>query len=203
MKLDQGQAALPSIMGTILSVISFCLVIGYTVQKFDILITRKDVDIALSVKDNYFGDDYTFKGSQGFNVAVALTGFDEVRESILSPDYATIVFEYSEWDITEDGITFAEFLIESHPCSEKELGLTGNHTNFMPIHESSTAYVNLYKHKLLCLNQEDLEIQGTFSSKKAKILRATLKRCYGHDYCKSEEEINEYLEDKYLIILIN
>ena len=191
-------------MGTILSVISFLMVIGYTVQKFDILITRKDVDIALSVRDTFFGDDYTFKGSQGFNIAVALTGFDEVRESILSPDYANIKFEYSEWDILESGtIIDRVFYIESHPCSERELGLTGNHSSFQPIHETSTAYVNLYKHKFVCLDQEDLEIQGTFSSKKAKLLRATLNRCSGHDYCKSQEEINEYLENKYLLLLIN
>ena len=62
MKLDEGQAALPSIMGTILSFISSFIVLGYAVQKFDILISRKDVDIALSVRDTHFGDNDAFTG---------------------------------------------------------------------------------------------------------------------------------------------
>ena len=77
MKLDQGKSSLTSIMGTVLSFIYFIIVIGYTVQKFDILISRKDVDIALAVRDNYYGDDDAFMGSAGFNVAIALTSFSE------------------------------------------------------------------------------------------------------------------------------
>ena len=90
MRLDSDLAALPSIMGTILSFISTCLVIGYTVQKLDILISRKDVDIVLAVRDNYLTDSDAFTGRQGMNVAFALTGFDSVRENILDPEYASI-----------------------------------------------------------------------------------------------------------------
>ena len=95
MKLEHGQATLPSIMGTIFSFISFMLVIGYATQKFDILISRKDVDIVLSVRENYFDDNEKFAGRQGFNIAVAFTGFDTIRESVLLPQFANIVFEYA------------------------------------------------------------------------------------------------------------
>ena len=80
MKLDEGHAALPSIMGTILSFFSFLLVLGYTLQKFDILITRKDVDIAMSVEDTAFVEGDKFTGTQGFNVAIALVGFGDLNE---------------------------------------------------------------------------------------------------------------------------
>ena len=95
MKLEHGQATLPSIMGTIFSLISFMLVIGYATQKFDVLISRKDVDIVLSVRENYFDDNEKFAGRQGFNIAVAFTGFDTIRESVLLPRFANIVFEYA------------------------------------------------------------------------------------------------------------
>ena len=93
--------------------------------------------------------------------------------------------------------------MESHPCSHVELGLTGDHQKFMPIHETATAYVNLYKNKFVCLEQEDLEIYGNFNAKKAKILRAYLHRCHGKVYCKTAEEMDEYMKDKYLLILRN
>ena len=97
MKLDSGQAALPTIMGTALSFIYFCLVIGYTAMKFDVLANLKDVDITYAIEDNHFSEDDTFSGRQGFNIAVALTQFDTVpvRENELLPEYAYINFEIS------------------------------------------------------------------------------------------------------------
>ena len=165
MKLDAGQAALPSIMGTILSLLSFLIVLGYTVQKFDILITRKDVDVAMSVEDTFFAEGDKFTGSQGFNVAIALVGFgDKDERNYLRPEYANIKFEFSDWDVlANQTISWNQTTIESHASSEAELGLTGDHTNFMPIHETSIDYVKLYKNEFVCLDKHDLEIWGNFN----------------------------------------
>ena len=99
MKLSQGQAALPSIIGTSLSFIYVCLVLAYAIQKFDVLQNRRTEHITLAVRDNHFSDNDSFKGSQGFNVAIALTGFDSVREDILLPEYGNIKFEYAQWEV--------------------------------------------------------------------------------------------------------
>ena len=180
------------------------IVIGYSVQRLDIYIQQKDVEILQTVRDNYFTDNEAFTGEEGFNIAIALTGFDTVRESILNPEYANLSFETSQWDVLDDGkIDWKVSPIASHMCSEEELGLTGDNSRIMPVHETSTAYVNLYKEKFICLNQEDLKIYGTFSSKKAQVFRASLNRCSGKDFCKSEEEINEFMKDKYLLVLTN
>ena len=48
-----------------------------------------------------------------------------------------------------------------------------------------------------------MEIYGNFDAKKAKLLRAYLDRCHDMDYCRSEEEIDEYMKDKYLLMLRN
>ena len=67
--------------------------------------------------------------------------------------------------MNENGyVMWEEPVIESHACSEEELGLTGDYSKFMPIHETSSAYVNLYKNKFQCISQEDLEIYGNFDS---------------------------------------
>ena len=196
--------ALPSIFGTLMSFIFMGIVIGYSAQRLDILLNRKDVDILQTVRDNYFSDNEAFTGEEGFNIAIALTGFDSVRDSVLDPEYANLIFETSQWDVLEDGeINWQITSVASHTCSEEELGLTGDYSRIMPAHETSTAYVNLYKKKFVCLNKEDLKIYGTFNSKKAQLLRASLIRCSGKDFCKSEEEINEYMKDKYLLVLTN
>ena len=137
------------------------------------------MDIVLAVRDNYLTDSDAFTGRQGMNVAFALTGFDSVRENILDPEYASIQFMYSQWEVLEDGEIWSdEFEVESHPCTEEELGLTPGDSKFMPIHESSLDYMKLYKEKFVCVNQDDLEIYGTFSSKKAKNFRMYLNRCH-------------------------
>ena len=155
MKLSQGQTTLPSIMGTFLSFIYFGLVIGYTILKFDILTNRKDVDITLSIKDTHFPDSYSFTGKHGFNIAVALSSFDSSKESQLPPEYGYIKFQMSRWEVLENGeIDFRLIDVDSHPCSEEELGLTGNNSKFYPIHETSIGWVEMYRQKFLCIDPD-------------------------------------------------
>ena len=62
----------------------------------------------------------------------------------------------------------------------------------------------MYRQKFLCVNQDDLEIYGSFSSQKAKLLRVYLELCHGEENsCASENEIVEYMKDKYLLFLTN
>lgn len=204
MKLDKGQPALHSVMGTLFSFIAFCLVMGYTIQKFDILISRKDVDIVYSLREEYFSDDEVFTGRQGLNVAVALSGFDTEQENILTPEIGSFSFQYSKWYFNDNGVLeYETHELETHRCSDEELGLTGSHSEFKPIRESNRAYVSLYRRKFVCVNRHDLEIYGDFDSKKAQQLRILLNRCIGHDYCKSVDEINAYLKGKYVLLLKN
>lgn len=94
--------------------------------------------------------------------------------------------------------------LETHVCTEEELGLKGAHlSKFKPIHKSSYDYVKLYQEKFVCLNEQDLQISGNVNSKKAKRLQVTLKRCHGHSYCKSSEEIQAFMQGKYLLLLHN
>lgn len=74
---------------------------------------------------------------------------------------------------------------------------------FMPIHETNADYLRLYKKKFLCVDPTDLEIWGTYDSKKAKRLKIKLSRCEGKAYCKTDGEIDDFLNGKYLLLLKN
>ena len=155
MKLSQGQATLPSMMGTLLSFIYFGLVLGYTILKFDILTNRKDVDITLMVKDTYFPDSYNFTSKHGFNIAVALSSFDNSTKLELPPEIGYIKFQMSRWNVLENGEIDYELIdVDSHPCSEEELGLTGDDSKFYPIHETSIGWVEMYRQKFLCIDPD-------------------------------------------------
>ena len=78
---------------------------------------------------------------------------------------AKIQFVYDFWDLTESGdVVYSDYIIESHACSEEELGLTGDNSKFMPIQDTSKNFVNVYKKKFQCIDQDDLEIYGNFST---------------------------------------
>lgn len=99
------------------------------------------------------------------------------------------------WDMMESGdASFTTPTIQSHACSEEELGLTGDNSKFMPTHDTSSNYVKLYKNKFQCINQEDLEIYGNFDSKRAKLLRVALKYCQDEVFCRSKDEIDTFMK---------
>ena len=114
---------------------------------------------------------------------------------MISPEYAKIKFEYSLWDLKESGeLVYTSQTVESHACSEEELGLTGDNSKFFPIHETSSNYVSLYKKKFQCINQEDLEIYGNFNSKKAQLLRVRLNYCQDEVFCRNKDEIDAFMK---------
>ena len=104
MKLDAGVEALPSKAGFIFSLILLIVVTGYAVQKTDILINRKDIDIMSVIKKDYYSEDEQFQHSQGLEFAVALTAYDGERESILDPSIGELIFETYEFGVDKFGV---------------------------------------------------------------------------------------------------
>ena len=73
----------------------------------------------------------------------------------------------------------------------------------MPIHAMSKAALELNQDGFICANQDDIEIYGDWNSEKARSIYLTLYRCQGHDYCKTDEQITQFLKGKYLLLLHN
>ena len=70
-------------------------------------------------------------------MAAALTEYDETTEVIEEAKYGKLVFEHYGWGNGE-GMTTGGSILDSHDCSDEELGFTqGPDTNIYPIYQSS------------------------------------------------------------------
>lgn len=100
--------------------------------------------------------------------------------------------------------------LDSHYCSEKELGISNETTDskslFYPVEAGSRYDVQLHKDKFRCMDPDDLEIYGSYNSFRAKQLIITVDRCVNTTEvtnCKSDEEIDKFLRNKYVLFVYN
>ena len=74
MRLDsEGSETLRTAWGAIFSILTFILGAAYVVQKFEIMMARKDVDIISAIQEDYISDGEEFSNKHGFNFAIGLT----------------------------------------------------------------------------------------------------------------------------------
>ena len=106
MDIHEGVRTLPSSLGVFLTIIVFCLMTGYTVQKANIWIKKDETEMMSIRKELYYGPDYVMDMSKGMYFAVALSAYDNERESNLDPSIAEIVFQEYEWGIKDNGEVF-------------------------------------------------------------------------------------------------
>ena len=79
-------------MGSLFTIVSLIIVIAYTYQKIDVWIEKKDVDIMSSIMFSYIDETQVFDNSQGLNLAIAFTAFENEEEPILDKSIGEIVF---------------------------------------------------------------------------------------------------------------
>ena len=115
-----------------------------------------------------------FGSEDGFNVAVALTSYDNEREWIIDPSYSELIFQAYSWghDTEHHGFKVERKRLNSHVCSPEELGLTDDRqkAKFYPMSEHGRELVGLYHRKMLCLDAEDLLIYGDWNTRKGRQL---------------------------------
>ena len=71
-----------------------------------------------------FSDTDTFSHENGFNVAIALTNWDDNTESILDPTFGDFEINSYEWGVRENGTPYMDrSRLETHQCTREELGL--------------------------------------------------------------------------------
>ena len=106
MKIDHGEENINSFFGGIFSLLLLILVILYCIQKADVLISKKDVDILSTINDGAFSPDDIFDYSKGFAFAAAFTAYDSETENILFPEYGSLVYTHYSWGADENGEVF-------------------------------------------------------------------------------------------------
>ena len=120
----EGTKDMPTCTGSIFTLIVLCIMISYAIQKTNVFIQKRQVDIAESVDSFFYSEDDLFTAKQGLQIAVAFASLDNYKEE-LDPAYGEIAFYRSEWtatDITYEGLP-------SHKCSQEEIGLVDTDTN--------------------------------------------------------------------------
>ena len=159
MKLDQGKSHIKSYCGALMTLLLSFVILMYSLQKLDVFISKKDVDILSTVNDVHFDDDYVFDYDKGLNFAFAFTAYDDNPEPILNERIGRMQFNHFTWGAGDDGVFRVERSpIESHACTKEELGLEGDPTKatFLPVYESSLAEVEFFQKKLECVDTDEL-----------------------------------------------
>ena len=83
------------------------------------------------------------------------------------------------------------------------MGLVDGETGeFFPVFDKNRRDLTFFKKKFDCVNPEQYQIYGDFSSSKAKKLRVRFVMCQGEG-CKAKADILEYVRNKYMIVLYN
>lgn len=97
MKLDKGEDSVRSLMGSICSLVLLVTIAGLGLQKLEIQFNKKDDAIMQTVNDSHYDFKYIFDHKQGFNIAVALTAYDNEKEIILKPQIGELRFNRFHW----------------------------------------------------------------------------------------------------------
>ena len=112
----------------------------------------------------------------------------------LDKAYGEIVFTSNAWGTNENGTFFWKWTdLETYPCSTEELGIDrteGKKSRFMPFHYSSKKTVEFKQKTFLCMRKEESYVYGDYNTNQGRTIRIKLRKCVGHSYCKTDEEIN-------------
>ena len=106
MKLDKGVMSLQTWSGFVVTILLTAIIGGFTLQKFEGLITQRYIDILSVLNENYFDETYVFDTSYGFDIAVGFTAYDGNREIILDPSIGELQFVSYEWGWDENGDSY-------------------------------------------------------------------------------------------------
>ena len=203
--MDDGIGAIKSYMGCFCTLFWVGIIMLYAMQKIDILINKKGVNVLATIKDLHFDDNEEFDYyKNSFNVAVAFTGYDNSYEWSLDARYGQLVVNAFEWGYDEDGDPFTERKpLKTHKCTREELHLEDSaDSQFFHIHGSSKRSMERYWQKFLCIDPPERRIAGSYDSESARQLNIQLKRCQGPD-CAGEKEIEDYFKNKFILVMTN
>ena len=60
-----------------------------------------------------------------------------------------------------------------------------------------------YRKKFKCIDPQDMVIWGDFNSKQSQQIRIEFEMCVDDPICESKENIQKWLQNKYIVLLYN
>ena len=116
-------------MGTCLTIWIAMTTFMFFYTKTLTIVEKLDVDIMSALIDNDIDFNYKFSADQGFFISAALTRYNSNTTLTEDPRYGELVFEHFGWGNTE--ISTDRRLLESHFCTDEELGLARTENTVM------------------------------------------------------------------------
>lgn len=168
----------------------------------------------MTMKDNFISEFDEFNVDHGFSIAFGLIN-DEMDLGELTPDIGKIELVALEWGFREDNeYYYEEHKIKTHICSEEELGLTGNSSAFYPTIETAQEELKSMVGTFICMDREELHINGHYNSDNARMMYIFLKKCMNETAedeaavgekvtCASDEAIRDYFAGTYVNLMSN
>lgn len=103
MNIGKDFVVLNSWGGAACSFFLFFLIGAYTLQKLDVLLNKRDVDLITTTISNANTYEDFFDSSMGLNIAVAFTSYDNDQDPIDDPTIGEVVFNHYKWGQNPDG----------------------------------------------------------------------------------------------------
>lgn len=183
----------------------------------------------ISEKEFFYSNDDVVSDIKGFNVAFALTKFDDNFDGIEDEEIGTLKAFYREWGFENSvgatvsyldvrDCTYADFHLDEdgNPLSdEPKIFLTENEKDpdgtpvFFPPNEFQVNFVKQYGKKMKCLDNEKIKLQGDYDSTKARQFCIAFEACDPDERaktgktCKSEDEIKNWMKGKFVVNIEN
>ena len=170
----------------------------------------------VSTRDAYFDTDYEFNTDSGLQIAFAITAYDSNREPIEQPEYGELKAYYKSWGIMDtNDVHFEE--LQTDYCTREQLGLFEDADEvkitdregslFYPTHKSYINDFTFYSKKYKCIKDSKMRIQGDYNAARTRSFVLLFNKCNEPEgsslVCKSDDEIKEWLQRKFILIMYN
>ena len=181
----------------------------YAVVEFVDLYKREGEIISTHTVLNHFDKEYEFnsdKMGNGFEIAFGWTAYDNNYEMLHEPQYGELRVIRKAWS----GDEFMEYIeYPFRTCTDEEIGsgvdgFDNPRSRFYQISPASKVWYDLYRKKLNCIDHK-IVISGDYDSESVKHLSIRFMKCDPEvrSDCKSEDEINEYIKNKFIVLMYN
>ena len=223
--LDKSKRKVKTVLGSILSIATVVTLALFAFLKYMIMIGHDDTNIMISNKEYFYNDTDLVSDRLGFNIAFGISDFDGSPLSVEDPSYGYLVAEYRSWGFADGWTTEYNQLSRRH-CERSDFHLDEDPNRdkseiqnedqeraflsqdddepffFHPI-EAHREWIETYHPKMYCFNDK-LKIMGNYDTAKAQTLTMQFHRCNPEEReCKSESEIDDYLRDKFFVVIEN
>lgn len=110
---------------------------------------------------------------------------------------------YEVWNETYNDVEE----IPIRPCTLQDFGIDANNETKQQFFKADIGKVEEFKRKINILQcmTEPVNLVGNWNTETAKVLEFYFEKCDSEkrETCKSEEEVQEWMKDKYLILAYN